>query len=165
MQSQINKEYLNEIFEYRDGCLYRLKKICRASKVGERAGSKQAKSGYRYIYINNKNYQEHRIIWTYNFGDIETGMCIDHINRVRDDNRIENLRLCTQSQNCKNSKRKESKSGLVGVYMYRGKWKAKIRINGRQVHLGTFPNKSEAINAYNHSAVKNDGVYAQLNIS
>lgn len=96
---KLTKEYLNSILEYRDGELY-WKKVNKKShkKIGDRAGSKQH-YGYRQICIDNKVHREHRIIWVMFHGDIPDGYIIDHANRIKDDNRIENLQIVTHSQN------------------------------------------------------------------
>ena len=69
-------------------------------KIGEgyRAGATDS-IGYRVVSIYGKSYKEHRLVWIYHNGDISEGMQIDHINRIRNDNRIENLRLVTSSSN------------------------------------------------------------------
>lgn len=73
----------------------------RCVKVGEEVGFKHKREGYRCVCINRKCYQVHRLCWEIEFGDIPEGMEIDHINGVRDDNRIENLRLVTKADNLK----------------------------------------------------------------
>ena len=62
----------------------------------------QDEHGYVYIRFMGKLRQAHRIIWEMHHGPIPEGMEIDHINHVTDDNRIENLRLVTRKENCKN---------------------------------------------------------------
>lgn len=83
------------------------------------------------------------------------GKFIDHINRNGLDNRKENLRVCTQSQNSHNSRiRKDNKSGIKGVYWHKinKKWIARIGVNSKLKHLGVFSDKLEAKNAYNTAA-------------
>lgn len=71
---------------------------------------------------------------------------IDHINRNTLDNRKENLRICTQSQNSKNqSKPKNSKCEFMGVSFERGKYCARIGYNKKKIHLGSFDNLEDAI--------------------
>lgn len=96
---ELTKEYLNSILEYRDGELYWKKVNLKSNKkIGDRAGSIQH-YGYRQICIDNRVYREHRIIWIMFFGQIPDEYMIDHINRIRNDNRIENLRIVTRSEN------------------------------------------------------------------
>ena len=96
------QEYLNSILEYRDGELY-WKKSSQGIIQGKRAGN-QNQTGYRNITIDGLQYGEHRIIWTMFNGIIRDNLYIDHINRVRNDNRIENLRVVNRSLNALNNK-------------------------------------------------------------
>ncbi|MEW4959716.1 HNH endonuclease, partial [Enterobacter cloacae subsp. cloacae] len=76
---------------------------------------------------------------------------VDHINRIRSDNRIENLRLATRSENAKNKeKSKANTSGFKGVSQQKktGNWVAHIRLNGKNKHLGTFRSPERASIAY-----------------
>ena len=112
------------------------------------AGSiKGAKDGYRRVGIKGKTYQEHRIIMMLCFGHIPENAEIDHINHVRDDNRLVNLRFATQGENLKNqSVSSKSTTGVTGVYfsMSRNKFIAQIKVN-RQVHyLGCYNTLEEA---------------------
>ncbi len=91
---------------------------------------------------------------------------IDHINGNKADNRKENLRECTRSQNCINQAiRKDNKSGVKGVYWAkdRQKWRACIGVNWKTINLGTFKNKEDALVAYNDAAIKYFGEFAVLN--
>lgn len=99
-------------------------------------------------------------------GKPEKGFVIDHINRDPLDNRRCNLRICTHRQNILNSsKSKNNTSGFVGVYWTkdREKWKAYIKINGKQIGLGRFSDVKEAAMAYNNAAIKYFGEFANLN--
>lgn len=58
--------------------------------------------GYRYISVNNKKEEEHRFIWEAFNGEIPEGMEVDHINTIRTDNRLDNLRLVSSSENKRN---------------------------------------------------------------
>lgn len=92
----------------------------------------------------------HRLAWMLFHGvRIPEGAQIDHINGEKSDNRIDNLRLCTISQNMQN--REYSKSGMRGAVFHKstGKWQASLR-----VHLGTFATQEEAANAYELAAKK-----------
>ena len=82
-------------------------------KKWDLAGTKH-KSGYVKIFIDGKNYQAHRLVWLYMTG-FWPKKDIDHINNKRDDNRFENLREATRSQNQMNAKRIDKESGFVGV--------------------------------------------------
>lgn len=76
-------------------------------------------------------------------------MCIDHINRVRTDNRWSNLRLVTQMQNAQNRNYKANQSGFTGVHPYKksGKWTSEVRVSGKKYNLGQFATAEAAYNA------------------
>lgn len=124
-----------------------------------RAGT-VGKWGYIVIQFNGKLYRAHRLAWFYMTGEWPKED-IDHINRIKDDNRWCNLREASRSQNNINSgMRKHNTSGLKGVF-YRSdrpkKWQAKIGLNGRGKHLGYFNTKEEAHAAYLAAARANYG--------
>lgn len=84
-------------------------------------------------------------------------MELDHINHVRADNRISNLREVSRSQNNKNMPRyKNNKSGVTGVSWYRsaGKWRAQIRVEGKKKHLGLFDEIKDAAKAVEAAEAK-----------
>jgi HNH endonuclease len=105
-------------------------------------------------YIETKFMSEsivvHRIIWIYMNGDIPKDLVMDHVNGIRTDNRISNLRLATRSENSLNStKNKNNTSGVKGVTFHKQKqmWGAKIRMNGLVVYEAYFLNKVSAESA------------------
>jgi len=117
-------------------------------------------------YVNNKGYisvdisykilgrlttaKRSRMIWTLLNGDIkDDNLVIDHINGVKTDDRLSNLRLVSQSTNSLNNSnklRKTNKSGHTGVYYsnHFNRWTASIRVNGKQI-CKLFKTKTEAI--------------------
>lgn len=137
-----------EIFEYRYGFLYWKKHHGRAS-AGMLAGCKM-KNGYWCVCLYGKHYYAHRIIWEMHNNQVLDGYQIDHINHDRLDNRIENLRLVTVTENNRNqSKFKTNKSGATGVYWsrQRRKWIAAIWNNNKIKYLGGFDDIADAIAA------------------
>lgn len=91
---------------------------------------------------------------------------IDHINGDKLDNRIENLRECSCSQNVANSfKRNNNNSGYKGVYFEKesGKYKAQIHYHGKVINLGRFLVKEEAAMAYDEAAKIVYGEFANVN--
>ena len=90
---------------------------------------------------------------------------VDHINGDKLDNRRVNLRLCTRSENAKNSKKPiVNSSGYKGVFKVSpNRWQAKIKSNGIQINLGSFSNKIDAAKAYNVGAIKYHGEFARIN--
>lgn len=108
----------------------------------------------KYIYM-------HRLI----LGS-KDGEEADHINYETLDNRRENLRIVNRSKNMANTKlRTTNKTGCKGLFWDkdRNKWQVKITVNYKNIHLGRFENKKEAIKAYNQAAIKYFGEFARLN--
>lgn len=101
--------------------------------------------GYLKVRVGDKKYPVHRIIYKMVYNKEDVKKQIDHINGVRDDNRIINLRLVEQKENQRNaSLRKDNTSGVVGVYKTKhNTWLAYISAKP----LGTFKTKVEAMNA------------------
>jgi hypothetical protein len=104
--------------------------------------------GYIHIYVKGRSYKAHRLAWFYVYGEWPKNQ-IDHINGIKHDNRIDNLRDVPQSINQQNHKvaRKDSGTGHIGVhYSKRDKvWCAYIRKNKKRIHLGCFRNIDQAI--------------------
>lgn len=118
------------------------------ARAGKRAGGND-RCGYQRIILNSKRYQAHRLAWLYVFGEHPEGQ-IDHINGLRSDNRIINLREVTQQENLKNIRRRDSnKSGHTGVCWSNcaKKWISYIDVNKKRKHLGTFADIEDAVAA------------------
>lgn len=107
------------------------------------------KKGYVYFGIDGKYYFGHRVAWFLHFGVWPKGQ-IDHINGVKADNRIVNLRDSTQTENMQNGRepRKHNKTGLLGVSENKGKFQAEILVAGKRMFLGTFTSPFAARDAY-----------------
>jgi len=111
---------------------------------------------YRQGMVFNKRFLAHRVVWAIYHG-IWPDDQIDHINGVRDDNRIENLRIATSGENARNTAiPKNNTSGIIGVCWNKrnSKWEAKIMSNGKQIHLGYFASKDDAVAARAEAEVK-----------
>ncbi len=91
----------------------------------------------------------------------------DHINGDTLDNRSANLRACTRSENSQNGKiRSHNRSGLKGVFASQhGGWLAAISVDGRKLHLGTFPTPQAAALEYDAAALSLHGAFARTNAS
>lgn len=97
----------------------------------------------------NKTYKTHRVIWAIYHGAWPIGP-LDHINGVRDDNRIGNLREVTQAENNRNMRMPScNTSGYIGIHLHEtGRyWRARISVRGNQKHLGYFPSFEDAFAA------------------
>lgn len=94
----------------------------------------------------------------------ESRSVVDHINRDKLDNRRCNLRICSQRQNTMNqAKHAKAASKYKGVHAHKGKWRARIVPNGKNIHLGLFDHEKDAALAYNVAAQRHYGEYAKLN--
>ena len=108
-------------------------------KVGDIAGCLMA-NGYLIVRVDGTLHLAHRLAWFYEYGVWPVDQ-IDHINHIRNDNRMINLCESTDKENRKNqSKSKLNTSGFSGVCWYRrySKWKVQITVNYKEIHLGYF---------------------------
>jgi hypothetical protein len=116
---------------------------------GSKAGSLDKSSGYVRIIISGRKYRAHRLAWLIVYGSFPPEQ-IDHINGIKHDNRIINLRAVTNAENSRNkSLCISNKSGHTGICYNKktNKWKAAIGSNYKNVYLGSFENKEDAIEA------------------
>lgn len=143
-------EEVARLFTYdrETGVLYWRNKNRNSIRSNYVAGSiKGTRDGYRRVCVNGKICQEHRVIMMLCFGHIPENAEIDHINHVRDDNRLVNLRFATQGENLKNqSVSSKNTSGVTGVYFSkaRKKYIAQIKVNRKLIYLGMFETLEEA---------------------
>lgn len=131
----LSKEYLHTLFEYDNGYLLsKTKRGC--TTVGKKIGTLH-KDGYVSTTINRKRFYVHRLIYMMFYGEIPK--FIDHIDRNRANNKIENLRPSTGSQNNTNSKG-FSKSGYKNIYYdkRRNHYYVVLVLNYKKNYFGTF---------------------------
>ncbi|WP_160331047.1 HNH endonuclease [Bradyrhizobium macuxiense] len=123
--------------------------------------------GYRIITIDYRKYRAHHLVWLYVYGRWPTDQ-IDHIRGIGrlDQDRLENLREASQSENMCNLQglRVDNSSGFVGVNLHTcGKYQAYVTLNGHRHYLGLFDTAEEASAVRNaeaqrlHGAFYNDG--------
>lgn len=120
--------------------------------VGRVIGGKDAyhcPKGYIYVNVMGVSVAAHRLAWFYVHGRWPTEQ-VDHVNHIRDDNRIVNLRECTNAENRQNIRPEGyGSSGYLGVYERdNGRWMAKIIVNGKMTYLGLFDSAEDANAAY-----------------
>jgi hypothetical protein len=114
-------------------------------EVGSIAG--RLSNGYISIGIDGKEYGAHRLAWLYVNGEFPL-FEIDHKNRDRSNNAIDNLRAVTSSENNHNREIfKSNTSGCKGVSFTSNRWRASISIDGKRINLGRFTKFSEAVDA------------------
>jgi len=122
------------------------------------------RDGYFQGIILGRSYLAHRVIWAVHFGSWPSQQ-IDHINGNRADNRIENLREVSSSENSQNSKkRKDNTSGFKGVSFdtRSGRWQAQIMKQGKSFHLGFYNAPEEASKAYIAASNRLHGEFARV---
>lgn len=114
------------------------------------------KIGHKIITLNDTSYYAHILIWVLAHGRWPE-LTIDHKNRNPSDNRLVNLREATQpQQNANQGLRKNNSSGHAGVCWNNktNKWRAYITVNSKQINLGYYANKEDAIKARENAEIK-----------
>lgn len=135
-------------YDHTTGCITWKIQPSRNRKVGSVAGCLHP-DGYRVLRLRYRPIMAHRAAWAIYHGEWPRHT-IDHLNGVRDDNRIANLRDVTQEVNTHNQRaaRKDNLSGLLGVGRHNGRWRARLRVSGKLLSLGTFDTAEAAHAAY-----------------
>ena len=123
-------------------------------------------NGYLLVHLYKvggpKIIRIHRLVALAFVANPDNKMFVDHINRVKTDNRVSNLRWATASENRVNSSTK-SKSGYRGVSKHRNRFRSEIRINNKLIHLGLYDTPEEAAIIYDAAAIDAFGEFATLN--
>jgi hypothetical protein len=116
---------------------------------------------YLYAEGNKKYIHMHRLLM-----DAKKGQIVDHVNENGLDNRRDNLRFATNSQNLHNSSRTRGTSKYRGVYLRKGtsRWHSQIKVNNKRIHLGYFDTEIDAAKAHDQAALKYLGEFAKLNV-
>ena len=134
-------------YDYETGVLYwRWHVNPRVPKTLE-AGAQNKSNGYLYVKVHERRYLVHRIVMLMCYGFCGEGLDVDHINHVRNDNRLVNLRFVTRRENQRNqSLSSKNTSGVTGVHFSkaRKKYMAQIRVDGENIFLGRFETLEEA---------------------
>jgi hypothetical protein len=131
---------------------------------GKRRGQEMGfvnEAGYAMLRYGGKQTPAHHLAWRIMTGRWPTTE-IDHINRVKHDNRFENLREATRHENSRNKARHSNNtSGYKGVHWHKGtrSWVARIMVDGQAIHLGCFADPKEAHAAYAEAAKHLHGVF------
>jgi hypothetical protein len=141
---ELAQDLIRELFDYQDGQLFWKQKPNRKIVVGSKAGRPKS-NGYEVITINGSVYLSHRLVFLWHHGYLPD--YIDHIDGDKLNNRIDNLRECSLSQNqCNKKIGTNNTSGYKGVYFsnQNGKWQVGIQYKKRKYHGGLFDDVHEA---------------------
>lgn len=125
------------------------------TKITNKKVLKTNDSGYIEIRIFKRLYRLHRLIWLYMTGEWPDQ--VDHIDGYRSNNKWENLRSVTKTENNRNMKlRENSTSGVIGVSYSKSDnlWHSYININRKRINLGWFKDKEKAIRARKEAEIK-----------
>jgi hypothetical protein len=170
-RSSITQEFVKECFDYVDGKLIWKQRpihhfqdewrqrIFNSRQAGSVAGT--LISGYQMVNFVGRRMSVHRLVFLWHHGFLPDEL--DHIDRNPLNNRIENLRPASHSDNCKNrSLYASNTSGFKGVSFHKssGKWSASIRIGNKSQHLGLFKDINEAVSKRRDAELLNFGEFA-----
>lgn len=161
MKKNITQKALKNLLTYnKDTGEFRWKEKRRGVLNANQVAGSYNSYGYRQIVINRTNYLAHRLAWLYVYGEFPEDQ-IDHINRVKDDNSISNLRCVSNQENSRNKGlQSNNKSGHVGVSWSKNhnKWMARIGIGKEAAsklglktphkYIGLFVDFDDAVSAY-----------------
>lgn len=143
---------INAALHYEEGVLtWKSRDVPRVDTqfAGKVAGCERV-DGYIGVAWKERRILAHRLIWIMHNGAIPDSLFVDHINRVRKDNRIENLRLCSVSENACNSKlRSDNTSKVKGINWdtQRNKWRARVAFKGKTFNAGFYNDLNDAADA------------------
>ena len=121
------------------------------------------KEGYIRINIDKQRYYAHRLVWLYVYGELPKQL-IDHINGIKTDNRIANLREVSVFENARNAeKKRNTASKYRGVSWSHGTWVAYIRVDGKLKKLGQSSRQEHAALLYDMASLQYHGQYGRRN--
>ena len=106
------------------------KRTSNRTNVGAEAGTAHP-NGYIRVHFKGKPYYTQRLAWFLYYGEDPCEQQVDHINGDPSDNRLTNLRLVNHQQNGQNRK-------VHGVHLNKGRWRAKLKVGGRDIHIGYY---------------------------
>lgn len=159
----VTQARLKELFELTDDSKFKRIKQVINGKLGAICGCARP-DGYIVFRIDGRLYREHHLVWLWHRGVHPKGE-LDHIDHDTTNNRIENLREVTRSENMRNSGRRvNNTSGYKGVTWNTcvNKWVAQIWLNNKRMHLGCFVDPKDAYEAYCKKAIELHGEFVKL---
>ena len=146
---ELTRDALRDIFTYIKSTGEFYSKVLKNDRMIVKRIGYTVGNNYLGCKINKVRYMLHHLVWLMETGELpQKPLQIDHINGVKTDNRIENLRLATNKQNSRNRTVVLSSSGFLGVTKEGNKYRAKIMVDGMTVHLGGFNTPEKAHSEY-----------------
>jgi len=142
----LTQEEVKRLFDYKDGNLIRKVRVGNNGEIGAYAGCDNG-SGYFCTKIDGKTYKNYRLIWLWHYGYFPENF-IDHIDRNKSNDRIENLREVSRSCNGRNiDLRKDNTSGVKGVHWHKRDkvWSGQIVVNMKKCYLGGYTDFTEVV--------------------
>lgn len=155
----LTQEQIKNLFDY-DAATG---KLSWKDKKEQLAGTKLI-NGYRQVSVNGKRYLSHHLIWLIFHGELPKQL--DHVNRNKSDNRIENLRECNSVENMQNRKSLVNTSSCykgVRINKQTSNWRAVFTINGISNYLGEYCSEINAALAHDKCAIKYKSEFTYLN--
>ena len=155
---------LQKMFKHHeDGTVTRLTYEGSTAKIGDTVGC--LSNGYLKVRMDDKLYLLHKVLFQMHHG--YTPHCVDHADNNPLNNRIDNLREATLSQNSWNTRKQSKKCSSIykGVNQIKAtsKWRAYICINYKQKHLGCFDTEEEAAQAYDIALLSIEPEFGMFN--
>lgn len=167
IKTLVEYDHYSGIFTWRERTLRigieRLDKAWNTRFAGKVVLAGTEPKGHKYFSLHDKKYKAHRIAWAVTYNEWPASD-IDHINGDPADNRIDNLRLATQSENNYNSRlRRDNTSGIKGISWNKTyqKWEVYINVDGRRIRLGKFEALDKAIAIRRAAELKYHGQFAR----
>ena len=156
-EQQFTIELIRQLFDYDPETGY----ITRKVSYG-RAMQGQVFNDAHSIGVLGVHVRANRLAWALHNGAWPPdGYWVDHVNGIKADNRIANLRLATPTQNQQNKAGSgQYPKGVTWRNRKTKPWQAKIRVNGERIHLGSFATMEEAAEAYQQAALEHHGEFA-----
>jgi hypothetical protein len=146
----LTQERLQQVLDYSPETGVFTRRLKQPGVAQGKISGSMTKDGYVVTSVDSKLYKCHRLAWLYMTGSWPQGQ-IDHINGNRSDNRFENLRDVTQTQNIQNQRkaqRHNKATGILGIFKNGSGFAARISHNNTKIYLGTFKTTEEAEAAY-----------------
>jgi hypothetical protein len=127
----------HRLFEYRDGALYWKVTANARAPAGAKAGTFNSHSGRFYVRANKKRYLRSRLIFFMHHGWFPDE--VDHVDGVRDNDRVENLRAATASENqCNKRRLRNNTSGFKNIRFKAKKWNVELKLNNKNYYFGRY---------------------------